>query len=75
MKENLQADLDTKINLIENNFSKKENDFELDAEVGCKPWKMFEGQKKSFHLEAVAMFLCTNDSVVDDNDDDEMDVE
>ena len=31
--------------------------------------------KKNFHPEAVAMFLCTNDSVVDDNDDDEMDVD
>ena len=31
--------------------------------------------KKSFHPEAVTMFLCTNDSVVDDKDDDEMDVE
>ena len=47
LKENSQADLDTKINLIENNFFKKENDFELDAEVGCKAWKMFQGQKKT----------------------------
>ena len=31
--------------------------------------------KKSFHPEAVAMFFSTNDSVVDDNDGGEMDVE
>ena len=37
--------------------------------------KCSKAKKKSFHLEAVTMFLCTNDSVVDDNDDDEMDVE
>ena len=32
LKEKLQADLDTKTNLIEENFSKKANDFELDAD-------------------------------------------
>ena len=31
--------------------------------------------KKSFHPEGVAMFLCTNDFVVDDSDDDKMHVE
>ena len=36
LKENLQADLDTKINLIEKKFSKKENDFQLDADKKTK---------------------------------------
>ena len=36
LKENLQADLDTKKNLIENFFSKKANDFELDADKKTK---------------------------------------
>ena len=33
LKENLQADLDTKINLIEKHFSTKENDFEFLLDV------------------------------------------
>ena len=52
----------------------RENDDHIWS-IHLKSWKMFEGQKKSFHTEAVTMFLCTNDSAVDDNDADEMDVE